>query len=82
MKWLRITVDGKPLEVAAGTTVAAALLSADLIAIRHSVQFSRPRGIYCGMGVCFECLLTIDGEKNLRACLAVVKEGMVVETGR
>lgn len=81
MTRLRITIDGSPLEVPAGTTVAAALLSAGKTTFRRSVRLGHPRGPYCGMGVCFECLLRIDGRAQVRSCIVEVREGMVVETG-
>ena len=81
MKRLRITVDGASLEVPAGTTLAAALIAAGRPVFRTSARLGQPRGLYCGMGVCYECLLRIDGKAQVRACLVEVRDGMVVETG-
>ncbi len=77
---LGITVDGEPLRVRPGITLAAALLSAGRWAFRRSVT-GEPRGPVCGMGVCFECRVTIDGVPERRACLEPVVEGMEVSTG-
>lgn len=74
-----LTIDGAPATAPAGTTVGA-LLHARGGAIRHSPRAGGPRGLYCGMGVCFECQVRIDGVVA-RACLTPVAEGMVVETG-
>ncbi len=75
-----IQVDGEALRVRRGITVAAALLSAGRWDFRRSVT-GEPRGPVCGMGVCFECRVTIDGVPERRACLEPVVEGMEVTTG-
>jgi D-hydroxyproline dehydrogenase subunit gamma len=66
---VEITVDGRAARVRAGDTVAAALLSA-----------GAPRAPYCMMGVCFECLVTVDGVGNRQGCLVPVAPGMRIET--
>lgn len=74
-----ITVDGEPVRTQAGRTVAASLmLEAGQLAWRSTRFESRPRGVFCGIGVCFDCLVTVDGTPNLRACLVQVAEGMDV----
>ena len=76
---LSILVDGRLLEVAEGITVAAALLNAGEDAFRNSVS-GTPRGPLCGMGICFECRVSIDGAPARRACLEMVAAGMRVAT--
>ena len=61
-----------------GETVAAALLVAGEVHLRTSPVSGGVRAPYCWMGVCFECLLEIDGQPNLQSCLIPVKEGMRV----
>lgn len=75
-----LTLNGQPVTVPAGTTVAAALLAAGLRRFRHAPRHGDPRGLFCGMGLCYECLVTVDGIPNVRACLTPVAEGMVIET--
>ncbi len=75
-----IRVDGETLRVRADVTLAAALVSARRWQFRRSVT-GEPRGPVCGMGVCFECRVTIDGVPHRRACLEPVTEGMEVITG-
>ena len=82
MKRLRISIDGVSLEVPSGTTVAAAMVEAGRIVFHRSTRLGHPRGMFCGMGVCFACLLSVDGRPNVRACLTEVSDGMVVETHR
>jgi len=74
---VRIVVNGTPQSAPAGATLAAALLNAGYSAFRHSVR-GEPRGPVCGMGMCQECRVAIDGVPGRRACLELVREGMVV----
>jgi D-hydroxyproline dehydrogenase subunit gamma len=75
---VRFTVDGEPVVVPRGATVAAALMRLAGVA-RRSVR-GAPRGPLCGMGACHECRVTIDGEPHQRACLRVAADGLVVRT--
>jgi len=77
-----ITVDGKSISARAGDTVAAALLAAGIDHCRTTPVSGAPRAPYCLMGVCFDCLVTIDGVGSRQACLVPVREGMAVETQR
>ena len=72
-----ITVDGRPVRAHAGESVAAALLAEGIAATRRTVS-GEPRGVFCGMGVCFDCLVVVDGVPNTRACMTFVAEGMDV----
>jgi len=65
--------------VEAGMTVAAALLNNGISAFRDSVN-GAPRGPLCGMGICFECRVTVNGIEGVRACLVECAAGMVIET--
>ena len=77
---MTIVVDGAPVAARAGDTVAAALLGAGLRAFRATAVSGAPRGPFCMMGSCFDCVVTIDGQRNVQACLARVADGMRVET--
>jgi|EndMetStandDraft_9_1072997.scaffolds.fasta_scaffold00276_11 D-hydroxyproline dehydrogenase subunit gamma len=76
-----IMLNGRPVMAAPTDTVAAALLAAGEIAFCRSTVSLEPRGPYCGMGVCFECRVTIDGEGSRQACLTTVRDGMEIVTG-
>jgi NADH dehydrogenase/NADH:ubiquinone oxidoreductase subunit G len=76
-----IWIDGQPTEAYAGETVAAALLASGKRVFRLTDKSRAPRGLYCGMGVCFDCLVTVDGEALVRACVTPVRAGMMIETG-
>lgn len=73
-----ILVDGKPVEAAAGESVAAAMLAAGFAIFRSSAVSASGRAPYCMIGNCFECLVEIDGMPDRQACLTTVVEGMQV----
>lgn len=75
-----LKVDGKPIRARAGDTVAAAMLAAGVDHCRTTPVTGAPRAPYCLMGVCFDCLVTIDGIGSRQGCLVPVREGMSVET--
>lgn len=76
---IEITFDGEPLRASEGDSLAAALTAAGKLALRHDKD-GMPHGLYCGMGACFECLVTVDGRTSQRACLTQVAAGMRVES--
>ena len=77
---VRITVDGRGLECYLGESVAAAMIAeTDDLTLRETAD-GEPRGLFCGMGVCFECLVVVDGVPNTRACMTWVRDGMAVAT--
>ena len=82
MRPVTVSIDGRPHEARAGDTVAAALLASGSASGRVSSVSGSPRGPYCMMGVCFECLVTIDGVGNRQGCLIEVRDGMRIETQR
>lgn len=75
---LRVTIDGMAVELRHGETVAAALFLAGHKAGRTTPVSGAARGPYCMMGVCFDCLVEIDGEGNRQACMVEAKDGMTV----
>lgn len=81
-KYVQIEFEGTPLTVPADVSLAAALLTHDLGATRESAINGRPGAAYCMMGVCFECLVEVDGQANCQACLIQVVEGMRVRRQR
>ena len=77
---ITVTINNIAITVDEGTTVAAAISHAGITRFRTSVM-SKPRGALCGMGVCFECRVTIDGAGHQRSCNVLATEGMEVVTG-
>ena len=78
---IELSVDGAPLHAPAGQSLAAALLAAGRAALRSSPSGS-PRGVYCGIGVCQECRVHVEGQGVVRACVTPVAAGMRVSTTR
>ena len=79
---VNVTIDGAAFAAREGDTVAAALLAAGRSHCRTTPLSGAPRAPYCMMGVCFDCLVAIDGVGNRQACLVRVAEGMAIETQR
>lgn len=77
-----IHIDGHPFVARAGDSVAAALLAAGHAACRTTAVSGSPRGPFCLMGACFDCLVVVDGRANQQGCRVLVAEGMEVETQR
>ena len=73
---VEIEVDGASVSVPADISVAAALLYLDRLPFRHSRISGAARGPFCMMGICFECLVEVDGERDQRACQLIVRPGM------
>lgn len=61
-----------------GEPIAAALAAAGIADLRSSHRFHEPRGIFCGIGQCQECVMVVDGRPNIRTCVTPLKEGMVI----
>jgi predicted molibdopterin-dependent oxidoreductase YjgC len=72
--------DDRAVPFADGQTIGAALIGAGIRSWRTTRFSGRPRGIFCGIGVCYDCLITVDGVPNIRACLAEAGEGMRVSS--
>lgn len=77
---ITITFDGRQVRARAGDTVAATLLAHGIAYNRTTPITGAPRAPYCMMGVCFDCLMTIDGVGNRQGCLVEVRDGMTVAT--
>ncbi|MFD9862081.1 (2Fe-2S)-binding protein [Streptomyces alboflavus] len=75
-----ITFDGRPVSALSGQSVAAALWAADILAWRTTRVGGRPRGAFCGIGQCYDCLATINGSPNRRACLVPARPGDAITT--
>ncbi len=75
-----VHLDGRPVKAFDGETVAAVLLAEGIHTLRHTAKDNQPRSLFCGMGICFDCLVTVDGRHNIRACVTPVADGMKIET--
>lgn len=76
----QIMVDGRPVPVLPGQTIGAALHAAGVRSWRTTRFGGRPRGLFCGIGVCFDCLISVNGRAPERACLVEAAPGDEVTT--
>lgn len=76
--WVKFSFNGQVFSAKAGEPVAAALLAGGVRTIRRQVGSGQPRGIYCAIGHCFDCVATIDGVPGRRTCLTPVEDAMEV----
>ena len=77
---LAITLDGERLEGIAGQSIAGVILASGRLGFRRTSSAGRPRGIFCGIGVCFDCIVEVDGARDVRACQRRAVDGNVVIT--
>lgn len=77
---VEITVDGRPVRAFAGQSVAVALYAAGIVQLRRSPRDGTPRGMFCLIGVCQECVVRVDG-RVVEACREPVRDGLVISLG-
>lgn len=75
-----ITFNGRQLPAAPDQTVAAALIAAGIRSWRTTRHTASPRGLFCGIGSCYDCLVTINGQPGMRACLTPAHDGDMIES--
>lgn len=80
--YVSFTFNNKVYQGLENEPVAAALLANGIRTLRHHEESGSPRGIYCNIGHCYECRVTVDAKQSVRACLTPIKEGMTVESGQ
>ena len=78
-KPIEIFFDGEPLNADAGEVIAAALLAAGKKVFRYTHKFHSPRGAFCAVGRCTDCMMVVNGIPNVRTCVTRVEEGMRIE---
>lgn len=77
---VQIEVDGRTLEAIEGEPIAAALLANGINTFRKTPKTDEPRGLFCAIGKCTDCVMTVNGEPNVRTCVTPVEEGMKVQS--
>ena len=75
-----ITVDGSEVRGVAGQSIGGVLLAGGRLGFRRTSAHDRPRGVFCGIGVCFDCLVVVNGVEDVRACQRKARDGDVVTT--
>lgn len=78
--YVDITVDGITYKALRGEMIAAALMANGILVHRHTTKQHRPRGVYCGIGQCTDCVMVVNGKPNVRTCITPVTDKMVIET--
>ena len=79
-KKVKFYYNGQELEGYDNETIAAALHANGVRTMRESIHLHRPRGLFCNIGNCSSCLMTVDGKPNVRVCVEKLRDGMRVET--
>jgi len=79
---IELLVNGEPVRAYLGETIAGALVAAGYRVFRHAPRTGAPRGVYCGIGACFECVVTVEGLGQVRSCMVAVQRGMRVSLGQ
>ena len=75
-----VFLDGTPIKVERGHMIAAALLDKGIRVNRYTRKNHEARGIFCGIGQCTDCVMVVNGQRNVRTCITPVEEGMIIET--
>lgn len=79
-KLVKFTFDGKEMTGYEGEPIAAALAAAGVKVHRYTQRMNKPRGIFCAIGRCTDCVMVVNGQINTRTCVTPLEEGMTVET--
>ncbi|MCI6927465.1 (2Fe-2S)-binding protein [Butyricicoccus porcorum] len=74
------TYNGKPMQGYEGEPIAAALKAAGVMIHRYTKKQHKPRGIFCAIGRCTDCVMVVNGKPNIRTCVTPLEEGMTVQT--
>jgi predicted molibdopterin-dependent oxidoreductase YjgC len=77
---VQFTFDGRPMEGFEGEPIAIALRANGVLIHRYTPRRNEPRGMFCAIGRCTDCIMVVDGRPNTRTCVEPLKAGMVVET--
>jgi len=81
-KDIRIEVDGKTVSAFQGEPIAVALLARGIRVCRETPKSNEPRGVFCAIGQCTDCMMTVDGIPNVRTCITPAQDGMKIQTQR
>ncbi len=77
---ISIVVDGKEIKAYEGDMIATALMAAGIYTFRYTSKKGEPRGIFCAIGRCTDCVMEVNGRPNVRTCITPAKNNMVVNT--
>jgi predicted molibdopterin-dependent oxidoreductase YjgC len=77
---ITLTVDGEPVPAFEGEPIAAALIASGRHVFRYTSKLKEPRGVFCALGRCTDCVMMVDGQPNVRTCVTPARDGMIIET--
>jgi aerobic-type carbon monoxide dehydrogenase small subunit (CoxS/CutS family) len=77
---ITLMVDGEPVEAYKDEPIATALIAAGRRVFRYTTKSNKPRGVFCALGRCTDCVMIVDGQPNVRTCVTPARDGMVIET--
>ena len=77
---VKFTYNGEPMEGYEDESIAAALRAEGVLVHRYTRKYGKPRGLFCAIGRCTDCVMIVDGKPNIRTCITPLKEGMSVQT--
>jgi len=80
MEPVHVTIDGAAYEAKKGEVIAAVMMANGIMTHRRTTNRHEPRGIYCGIGQCTDCVMVVNGQPNVRTCITPVEDGMEIET--
>lgn len=80
-KEITFTFNQQAFSALEGETIAAALLANGVRTLRRHEETGSPRGIYCNIGHCYECRVSVDGQNGIRSCLTVITDGITIDSG-
>ncbi len=79
-KEIALTVDGKSVVAFEGEPIAAALMAVGRRVFHYTTKRREPRGVFCAMGRCTDCIMIVNGQPNVRTCVTPARDGMIIET--
>ncbi|MCL4415771.1 MAG: (2Fe-2S)-binding protein [Actinobacteria bacterium] len=79
-KEIEIVVDGKMIKAYKGEMIASAIVASGIKIFRYTSRYNEPRGLFCAIGRCTDCVMEVNGKPNVRTCVTPVETGMVINT--
>jgi predicted molibdopterin-dependent oxidoreductase YjgC len=77
---ITLKVDGEPVMAFEGETIAAALIASGRQVFHYTSKRKEPRGVFCALGRCTDCVMVVDGQPNVRTCVTLARDGMAIRT--
>lgn len=81
-KEIKLIVDGRAITAYKGEMVASALMANGIKVFRYTSKFNHPRGVFCAIGRCTDCVMEVNGMPNVRTCITPAEDGMIINTQR